>query len=169
MTTKAQSTLDELVQEIADSGDFRTTFIVTGHGVGGHPYAKRSGGVALGAVNMARRLRAQDGWSGIEILKWNDESSMYEDAKSEDKDGKTFRYVDQAFPPAKTDNKANASDIATRRMRKNALGDFIVVLEQARQNEAFGIEARAYLADQFLEAYTAIGGDAGELVDNLAE
>jgi hypothetical protein len=169
MTTKAQSTLDELVQEIAGSGDFRTTFIVTGHGVGGHPYAKRAGGVALGAVNMARRLRAQDGWSDIQILKWNDDSGVYEDARALDKNGKEFRYVDQAFPPAKTDSKENASDLATRRVRKNAIGDFIVVLEQARQNEAFGIEARAYLADQFLEMYTAIGGDAGELVDNLAE
>lgn len=164
-TKSSDSIVTAGLEALTSRGDRRPKFVVS--------YTLPSGavkllplGIALDAVNRAKRATTQENGMGVQIWTFDKTGDPY------------VRYV---RPEPKVGSKGGKPKVTTapvnesgltleqRRLRKNAIEDFVNMTRLFRKNEEFAQRnLRQEWMTEFLRTYLEIGGTLDELVEYLS-
>lgn len=150
-----------LLANIASRGKLRPTFAVIGTDAYGDAQGDTKGReVSLEAVNLARRMRSQQGLQNVTIFTWSENLKQYvEDTKNQE----------VAFPTRNADAPKDEGDLQTRRSAKDALESHKALTHKIRVAAPLDADSRQALLESFIETFVAMGGSHQELFDAIEE
>lgn len=144
--------IEQLLFEVASKGKLRPTFVITALGPGNHPYVFEAGDIALGAINMAKRKRNQDGYRDVTILRWAKAAAVYADDDELCK--RAFGVI----------GLVSNGDLAEKRRIRSALDVLEMSVHKIKVAGDYDYDSRQALARAFLECYHSMGGESDELI-----
>lgn len=150
-----------LLANIASRGKLRPTFAVIGTDTYGDAQGDTKGReVSLEAVNLARRMRSQQGLQNVTIYTWSENQKRYvEDTKNQA----------VAFPVKNPDAPKDETDLATKRAAKEALESHKALTHKIRVAAPLDADSRQALLESFVETWQAMGGTMSELYEFIEE
>ncbi len=150
-----------LLANIASRGKLRPTFAVMGTDSEGNAIGDRNGrDVSLDAVNLARRMRSQQGLQNVTVYRYSENTHSYVE------DGAV---QEVAFPTKNADAPKDEGDLQTKRSAKDALDSHKALTHKVRVAAPLDADSRQALLESFIETYIAMGGSHQELFDAIEE
>lgn len=148
-----------LLGNIASRGKLRPTFVVIGTDANGDAQGDKNGReISLDAVNLARRMRNQQGLQNVTIYRYSENAKSYqEDAAVQE----------VAFPTKNPDAPRDETDLTAKRDAKEALDSHKSLTHIIRVKAPLDADSRQALLESFAETYQAMGGDLQEVYDYL--